>query len=1183
MNSLTAFLKLDTAGYSSAIAKSEQEAKRLEKSFTSLESSSGGVSSAMTAIASSAVTMVAGFVGISTITAGIEKLVSVSREFDVLNAGLVTVTGSAEGAKVAFKAIEEFASSTPYSIAQATEAFTKLANYGLTPSEKALTSYGNTAAAMGKDLSQMVEAVADAASGQFERLKEFGIKSSKEGDNVSFTFQGVTTTVKNSAAEIEKYLIGIGEVEFGGSMANRMATLDGLISNLGDQWDTLFRNISSQGIGDIMSETVAIGVGALEGLNALLASGQLEAYLQSMVASWAGWGDAIGTAITSVRNLFTIETDAMSSYWGTVVSFLSDAFSYFPQNVKAYIGLLVVDFASAFDKIKIYATGLKEQIAAIFNNDTADAAYNRMQQGIANVTSARNESIDAILNEREKAIASADAQKEKAAELRKTYDDNAAAAKKDTTDTLAQFGKKVTATQELTEATKKNGKAVKDTGMEYASLSQEFMALKESGANLGSQLQLLEKMKGIDVLSDSVKEAQKETEKLEKSTAKQVKTVEQLKEEYRTLRLETGSFFDGFTVGIEDAIDSISTMGELGKETFDTLYSSWKDGFYAVITGDMDGLSDVWDSLLSSLLRQFSDFVAGLLLKWAAAEFLNINIGVNGTSLSSGASALGSLASLFSGEDASSQSWSGSENASYYASGASTLGQQGSGMLATGAGYLGMGVGAYGVYSGLSDMSKGNYGTGALKTGLGGVSMYKGAVAAGLLDKGTATAMAKSWGAGIKGYFAEGAATEIGTEIGAAATAEWAQTAYVAGKGATSYATFQSSASAAPAVGAGAGYAAILPAIAYLLNNIGGETPTVSPSDAMNSMGMTPEDLAAFSNGWQSVANSVLDLDESLSSLGVGMQTIGEATYDASEGMLYYTNGLGIMGSAFDVATQTWSEASAGMLLDATQLGNSAQVASSQTVAAAAEIMSSYTGTSTSMSTAAEIANAAANAYQDLAVSESGSTTYAIELQWTLQAMGLSASEAAAAADELIAQMESEANATSAVADTASTATGMLGGMATAISETATAATSSVESISSLSSSLGGFTSSASSASESLRKAIGSWGDVISSGGSRSADTSEHAAGGVFTRPVQWGSHLIGEAGPEALVPLTEGPDTLGMIIDKLDVLASSGSGVIHAHFNVDGKEMARVVMPFVDKQVTAQAQRGVLGSRTAY
>ena len=58
---------------------------------------------------------------------------------------------------------------------------------------------------MAKTLNQMIEAVADAATGEFERLKEFGIKAKSEGDKVSFIFRGVTTTVKKESNAIQNY------------------------------------------------------------------------------------------------------------------------------------------------------------------------------------------------------------------------------------------------------------------------------------------------------------------------------------------------------------------------------------------------------------------------------------------------------------------------------------------------------------------------------------------------------------------------------------------------------------------------------------------------------------------------------------------------------------------------------------------------------------------------------------------------------------------------------------------------------------------------------------------------------------------------------------------------------------------------------------------------------------------
>ncbi len=206
----------------------------------------------------------------------IEQVISAQREFDKLNASLVTATGSSEKAAQAFEALQAFAATTPYGVAEATEAFVKMRNLGLDPSERALRSYGNTAAAMGKSLEQMVEAVADASTGEFERLKEFGIKASQNGEKLTLTFKGTSTTIKNDAAAIEGYLMKLGEVDFAGAMAKRAATLDGAISGLGDTWESTMRAISTSGIGEAAQDGVI-------GLSAAL--NDLETILQAITAA----------------------------------------------------------------------------------------------------------------------------------------------------------------------------------------------------------------------------------------------------------------------------------------------------------------------------------------------------------------------------------------------------------------------------------------------------------------------------------------------------------------------------------------------------------------------------------------------------------------------------------------------------------------------------------------------------------------------------------------------------------------------------------------------------------------------------------------------------------------------------------------------------------------------------------
>lgn len=198
------------------------------------------------------------------------SVINAQRDFDKLNASLITATGSVGNASQAFAALQRFAATTPYSLQEVSDGFIKLRNLGLTPSERALESYGNTAAAMGKSLNQFIEAVADASTSEFERLKEFGIKAKQNGDQVALTFQGVTTTIGNNAREIEGYLMALGETKFAGGMELQANSLDGAISNLADTWDMTLLTFAQSGFGDVAMGAVLGLSGALTDLQAIL-------------------------------------------------------------------------------------------------------------------------------------------------------------------------------------------------------------------------------------------------------------------------------------------------------------------------------------------------------------------------------------------------------------------------------------------------------------------------------------------------------------------------------------------------------------------------------------------------------------------------------------------------------------------------------------------------------------------------------------------------------------------------------------------------------------------------------------------------------------------------------------------------------------------------------------------------
>lgn len=201
---------------------------------------------------------------------GIGAIIAVSTKaaakVEVWKANLLTMTKNTKAADAAYRELVAFSAATPFSNEQSVNGFIKMRALGLETSTAIMTSFGNTAAAMGKDMSQIVEAVADATTGEFERLKEFGIKASQEGNKVKFTFQGVTTTVDKNSSAIQKYIVGIGATKFGGAMARQAATAQGAFSQLEDQ---VFNTFAAMGDGALNKAIGSITNGVSAGLAAI--------------------------------------------------------------------------------------------------------------------------------------------------------------------------------------------------------------------------------------------------------------------------------------------------------------------------------------------------------------------------------------------------------------------------------------------------------------------------------------------------------------------------------------------------------------------------------------------------------------------------------------------------------------------------------------------------------------------------------------------------------------------------------------------------------------------------------------------------------------------------------------------------------------------------------------------------
>jgi len=157
--------------------------------------------------------------------------------------------------------IAQFAATTPFQLDEVTAAFIKMANQGFVPTREELVKLGDLASSTGKSFDQLAEALLDAQTGQFERLKEFGIKASANGDKVTFSFKEQQTTVDNTNSAIQKYILSLGDLKgVTGANAKISESLTGEISNLEDKLAMMYNEMGTANKGVLYD---AVGMGSL--------------------------------------------------------------------------------------------------------------------------------------------------------------------------------------------------------------------------------------------------------------------------------------------------------------------------------------------------------------------------------------------------------------------------------------------------------------------------------------------------------------------------------------------------------------------------------------------------------------------------------------------------------------------------------------------------------------------------------------------------------------------------------------------------------------------------------------------------------------------------------------------------------------------------------------------------------
>ena len=285
---------------------------KVDKNLKKIEKSSGGVTKALGLAGGALAAIGAGQI--------LKGIVDQYRAFEKYRTVLAVYTGSQAAANKELDRLKILAKSLPQDLSDLTEGFVLFKSRGIDTSSKALTAFSNIATANGKSMTQLGEAVADALTGEFERMKEFGIKVAKENDKFVADIGNGQSIIANSSQDLVNKLQALGEVggKFGKAAEENNKTLNQSFSNLS---------------GSIFSTSVVIGEKLRPEMKKAI--DQLTEWIDKNDELAAKIGVGLGDAVGAVASGITI---------------LADNIDLIRQAAIAYLG---VRFAGAFVNLAV--------------------------------------------------------------------------------------------------------------------------------------------------------------------------------------------------------------------------------------------------------------------------------------------------------------------------------------------------------------------------------------------------------------------------------------------------------------------------------------------------------------------------------------------------------------------------------------------------------------------------------------------------------------------------------------------------------------------------------------------------------------------------------------------------------------------------------------------------------------
>lgn len=392
--------------FGASTAQLEQGLRRVSAAVSSTAGGMGSLTKSLGAVGLA-------FAGIQGAQALVGSFMDVTKAYDSMKAALSATVGAAD-ADAVFASLQQFAKDTPFSLEEVTTAYQRMVNLGLNPSKEAMLAYGNIAAGIpNKSVTDFAEAVADAVTGENERLKEFGITAKKNGDMIAYTFQGVTKNVKNTKEAIQEYMVSVGKSFANGeALSNQAKTLGGRMSALSDSFQQFQYNLmNSSGAAEFLGSAVAKISEYVDYLNDLLSSGAGAEYFNAILLKCQPLLDVVKDLYNWFLNLFPDDfgskaLDVLSDLWDDMMSFIDLMRNFFGEGgfgammtiAGNYLLLLPNYVNEAVDKALEYLRYFQSQAINILKGVAAAISSGSISAGMDAYEKASKESKERLDN-----------------------------------------------------------------------------------------------------------------------------------------------------------------------------------------------------------------------------------------------------------------------------------------------------------------------------------------------------------------------------------------------------------------------------------------------------------------------------------------------------------------------------------------------------------------------------------------------------------------------------------------------------------------------------------------------------------------------------------------------------------------------------------------------------------------